>query len=83
MIDNLKTPAPNPVKAAKELLAYGFTPDGYEREIQAKRKQRLETFKSMNIKILVDQEQNLINFGETVLGFMRELEAQGYSPEFA
>lgn len=67
----------DPEKTAKELHAIGFTPEMYQNGVQADRKRRLETFKKSKVKVLIEMEESLIEFGEKVMDIMREEKKRG------
>lgn len=68
-----KLPELDPKKTALELHRSGFKVVDYINGVQADRKRRLETFKKIGIPYLIETEEALIAYGESVISKMKLL----------
>ncbi len=60
-----------PAELAEELLNENVSLEHYQ-EIQDRRKERLTLWKARNIQALIKAEQELVDYGEEVIKFMKE-----------
>lgn len=66
-------PELDPKKTALELHRQGFKVMDYINGVQADRKRRLDRFKEIGIPYLIEQEEKLIAYGESVISRMKVL----------
>lgn len=62
----------NPKAAAKFLFENGLTVEEYE-DLQKHRKERLDLWLDRRIKVIADNEMQLINYGDNILEELKKL----------
>jgi len=61
----------SPEETAASLIEDGWTAERYEKGVQAQRLKRLDFWQEKNLTVLIENEKELVAFGETVIAIMR------------